>query len=161
MAELRLDHPQGSLLRQVPPGDGKHLLCRRWLVRPLDGDVFVWELFALNRQAEYLRRLVEFGLARLAVLRPCEDGAVPARLVTVPDRRGVWGPVITRGDAKHADVPFGEELLTFMFGHPTGHASSSCPTSLLVQQMVGFRASIHKCLPEGALLLRRQPDRRG
>src|ERR671913_1117706 len=34
MSELRLGESLGSLLRQVPPDDGEHLLCGRGTVQP-------------------------------------------------------------------------------------------------------------------------------
>src|SRR5215208_5681741 len=96
MSELRLGESLGSLLRQVPPDDGEHLLCGRGTVQPdngaLDRDVLVGELLALHRQAQHTSHLDEPGLAGLATLRPCEERDASARLVTVPDRRGMRRP---------------------------------------------------------------------
>src|SRR5215218_9766056 len=129
MSELRLDESPGSLLGQVPPDDGEHLLCGRRTIGPdngsLDRDVLVGEFFALHRQAQHARRLDESGLAGLAALRPCEKRDAPARLVTVPDWRGVRRSVAASGHAQHPDTRLGEELLALFLGHLTGHASSS------------------------------------
>src|SRR5919107_771663 len=153
LSELRLDEALGSPLGQVPPGDGEHLLRGRRTVGPddgaLDGDVLVWELFALHRQAQHTRSLDVPGLAGLAALCFCKERDASARLVAVPDRCGMWWPVVADGDAQDPDVRLGEELLALLLGHPTGHMSSSKVASPILLRMVGSRARIHKCLPGG------------
>src|SRR5215204_790212 len=129
--ELCFDEPLGCLLGQIPAGDGEHLFRGR---RPvflddgaLDGDVLVREFLALHRQAQYARFLDELCLAGLPAVRPCEEGDIAARLVTVPERHGQRRPVAVAvaGDAQNSDVWFGEELLALLFGHLSWHACSS------------------------------------
>lgn len=57
-------------------------------------------------------------------LRPDEEGDVAPRLVAVPARYGQRRPVVVFGDAEHAEVRFGKELLALLLGHPSGHVSS-------------------------------------
>jgi uncharacterized protein len=153
LSELRLDEALGSPLGQVPPGDGEHLLRGRRTVGlddgALDGDVLVWELFALHRQAQHTSSLDEPGLAGLAALCFCKERDASTRLVAVPDRCSMWWPVVADCDAQDPDVRLGEELLALLLGHPTGHMSSSKVASPILLWMVGSRARIHKCLPGG------------
>jgi hypothetical protein len=81
MGELRLDESLGSLLGQVSPGDGEHLLCGRRTVRPdngaLDGDVLVENS---SRCTVRLSTPAVSMKPALRDLRPC----VPVKNVMLP-----------------------------------------------------------------------------